>query len=66
MYKVIISLTVKQVPAVAILAHFICHIVTCTIDPAVASVRKWNNQIDKHKDKRVNENEYCDTCQVQM
>lgn len=57
------------VPGVSLLAHLVCHIVACTIDPADPSVLKKKypkKTFDRSKHKHVIENCHCYICQVDV
>lgn len=57
------------IPAVVIVGHLICHIVTCSIDPAVDSVRinKYpKKRFDSTKHQHAIESNYCNICQVEV
>ncbi|XP_045193482.2 palmitoyltransferase ZDHHC1-like [Mercenaria mercenaria] len=57
------------VPGLSLLAHLLCHIVGCTIDPADPSVLKKKypkKRFDRTQHKHVIENCHCYICQVDV
>lgn len=57
------------VPGVSLLAHLVCHVVGCTIDPADPSVLKKKypkRPFDRSQHKHVIENCHCYICQVDV